>query len=170
MQDEKDQVKSWLKATQRDREWLGWELGVTKRAVDNWLSTSNPIPAAKLSLIKRLMADDDAAAARRKQQLDPIAQVFSLEVDLPTFRAYSAAAKAAHLTLEEWSIDELNQAAAAWFKTQQQKPLDTSPEPVTTLQIKAPSADPKLNEEPAEYGSENVKDQPTASERLDPCD
>jgi len=167
---DKDIIKRWLKSHAKDRDWLGEKIGVNKRTVDNWLSSPKIIPPVKMALINRVIDDEEAAEARRKQQLDPIAQVFSLEVDLPTFRAYSAAAKAAHLTIEEWSIDELNQAAAAWFKTQQQKPLDTSPEPVTTLQIKAPSADPKLNEEPAEYGSENVKDQPTASERLDPCD
>jgi hypothetical protein len=70
------------------------------------------IPA---SLITRLMADDEAAEARRRQQYDPVAQVFSLETDLATFRAYSQAAKHHQLTLEEWCISELNTAADQWF-------------------------------------------------------
>jgi len=111
----KDTIKDWLKAHGRDREWLGQQLDSEVKTVHNWLSSARPIPEAKLALIKRLMADDEAAALRRKQQLDPIAQVFSLEVDLPTFRAYSQAAKAQRLTLEEWSIAELNSAAEQWF-------------------------------------------------------
>jgi len=110
-----DHIKAWLKSHGRDRFWLADQLNVHKRTADNWLSAGQIIPEAKLALIKRLMADDEADALRRKQQLSPVAQVFSLEVDLPTFRAYSAAAKAHHLTLEEWSIAELNLAADEWF-------------------------------------------------------
>jgi len=122
----KEQIKAWLKAHNRDREWLGQQLDTEVKTVHNWLSSSRPIPEAKLALIKRLMEDDEADALRRKQQLSPVAQVFSLEVDLPTFRAYSAAAKAQHLTLEEWSIAELNLAADEWF-AQGQPPLTASP-------------------------------------------
>jgi len=110
-----DHIQAWLKSHGRDRFWLADHLNVHKRTADNWLSAGQSIPEAKLALIKRLMADDEAAELRRKQQLDPIAQVFSLEVDLPTFRAYSQAAKAQRLTLEEWSIAELNSAAEQWF-------------------------------------------------------
>lgn len=111
----KEQIKHWLKSHGRDREWLGQQLDTEVKTVHNWLSSARAIPAAKLALITRLMADDEAAEARRRQQYDPVAQVFSLEVDLPTFRAYSQAAKAQRLTLEEWSIAELNTAADQWF-------------------------------------------------------
>jgi len=147
----KEQIKAWLKAHNRDREWLGQQLDTEVKTVHNWLSSSRPIPEAKLALIKRLMADDEAAELRRKQQLDPIAQVFSLEVDLPTFRAYSAAAKAHHLTIEEWSIAELNLAADEWF-AQGQPPLTASPSSLTP-QARSPHfpafATSILQEEPA---------------------
>jgi hypothetical protein len=136
----KQTIKHWLKAHGRDREWLGQQLDSEVKTVHNWLSSARPIPEAKLALIKRLMADDEAAVIRRKQQLDPIAQVFSLEVDLPTFRAYSQAAKAQRLTLEEWSIAELNSAAEQWFA--QGKPSPSHLFPPFTSNV--------LNETPAQ--------------------
>lgn len=111
----KEQIKHWLKSHGRDREWLGQQLDTEVKTVHNWLSSARAIPTAKLALITRLMADDEAAEARRKQQYDPVAQFFSLETDLATFRAYSQAAKHHQLTLEEWCISELNTAAAQWF-------------------------------------------------------
>ena len=111
----KEQIKHWLKSHGRDREWLGQQLDTEVKTVHNWLSSARAIPAAKLALITRLMVDDEAAEARRKQQYDPVAQVFSLETDLATFRAYSQAAKHHQLTLEEWCISELNTAADQWF-------------------------------------------------------
>ena len=111
----KDAVKAWLKSTNRERSWLGDQLGVGKRTVDSWLSTSAPIPLNKLKLIERLMEDDAAAEAQRRQQMEPTAQVFSVEVDLPTFRAYSQAALAQQKTLEDWAVGELNEAAEAYF-------------------------------------------------------
>jgi hypothetical protein len=109
------QIKEWLRTNNRDREWLGKQVDTHKRTVDNWLSAGQPIPEAKLALIKRLMADDAAAEAQRSQQKNPVAQVFSLEVDLPTFRAYSQAARDAQNTLEDWAVNELDKAADEYF-------------------------------------------------------
>ena len=109
----KERIKEWLKSKNRDREWLAGEIGVNKRTVDNWLSSPKVIPVGKLKLIERLMEDDEAAETKRRQQLQPTAQVFSIEVDLSTFRAYSAAAQANGQMLEQWAISELNAAAAS---------------------------------------------------------
>lgn len=109
----KEQIKEWLKTHDHDRPWLAEQIGVKPRTVDNWLSSPQVIPKGKLALICRLMEDDEAAEAKRRQQLQPTAQVFSIEVDLPTFRAYSAAALANGQMLEQWAISELNAAAAS---------------------------------------------------------
>ncbi len=109
----KDRIKAWLKTYNHERDWLAVQIGVKKRTVDNWLSSPKEIPVGKLKLIERLMQEDEAAEAARRQKLVPSAQVFSLEVDLPTFRAYSAAALAHQQTLEQWAIAELAAAAAA---------------------------------------------------------
>lgn len=107
-----DDIKAWLKRTNRDREWLGSQLGVTKRTVDNWLSAGQSIPEAKAALIQRLMDDDAAQEAKRRQQIAPINQLFSVEVDLPRFRRYSAAALARQQTLEQWAVTSLDEMAA----------------------------------------------------------
>lgn len=142
MEDFVDHVKTWLKKHHKDRNWLGARTASNKRTVDNWLSAGKPIPAAKVTLIKQALADAETEAARRRQQLDPVAQVFSIEVDLPTFRAYSQAAKVHHLTIEEWAIAELNAAADEWL-----------PLPPATARPIAKPADLALNEPPAAYGS-----------------
>lgn len=120
----KDRIKAWLKSHNHDRDWLAEQIGVKKRTVDNWLSSPKEIPIGKLSLIERLMQDDEAAEASRRQKLIPTAQVSSLEVDLPRFRAYSAASLAQGMTLEQWAIEELNAAAEAAM--QQPKPEASS--------------------------------------------
>ncbi len=107
----KEEIKAWLKKTNRDRYWLAEQLGISKKAVDNWLSSPKEIPLGKQKLIERMMQEDEAAEAQRRLQLLPQSQIFSIEVDLPTFRAYSAAALAAEKTLEHWAIAELNAAA-----------------------------------------------------------
>jgi hypothetical protein len=113
----KEEIKTWLKRYNRERQWLADQIGINKRTVDNWLSSPKEIPEGKLKLIERLMQDDEAAEAQRRLQLLPQAQIFSVEVDLPTFRAYSAAALASDQTLEQWAIHELNAAAEAAAQT-----------------------------------------------------
>lgn len=109
----KARIKQWLVPPERSRDWLATKLGTSSKTVDNWLSSSQKIPQGKALLIERLMADDEATEAQRRIQLLPQAQIFSLEVDLPTFRAYSSAALANDKTLEQWAIAELNAAAEA---------------------------------------------------------
>lgn len=123
----KDKIKEWLKATNRSRDWLAEQVGVSPKTVHNWLSSPQEIPLGKLRLIERLMHEDEAAEAARRQKLAPTAQVFSLEVDLPTFRAFSAAALAHRQTLEQWAIAELNAAAEAAEVGGKSEPLTVSP-------------------------------------------
>lgn len=108
----KGEIKAWLKEFGHTREWLGQQCGnLTLKAVNNWLSTDRPIPSGALTLISRLMEDDEAADLQRKQLNLPANQIFSLEVSLEDFRRYSRAALAAGLTLEDWAIEECNRAS-----------------------------------------------------------
>lgn len=110
----KDRIKNWLDEFSHSREWLAQQVDVKKRTVDNWLSSPQEIPSSKVKLIEKLIEADETAAALRKQQLAPPNQLFSVEIDLETFRAYSAAALAAGLTLEQWAIAQLDAAAAEY--------------------------------------------------------
>jgi SOS-response transcriptional repressor LexA len=109
----RDEIKAWLKESSRTRAWLGQQCGgIHKRTVDNWLSATNQdIPAASLALIARLMAEDRASGGSSGTQSpnipitqSPNAQIFSVEVDLTTFRSYNRAALVHGLTIEDWII------------------------------------------------------------------
>jgi SOS-response transcriptional repressor LexA len=105
MNPSKEDIKEWLKTTGRSRDWLAFQCGnISKRTVDNWLSSPKEIPLATLALIGRLMEDDRQADEDRRKRQDPQPQIFSVEVDLASFRDYSRAALEANLTLEEWVI------------------------------------------------------------------
>lgn len=51
----KEDVKAWLKSTQKDRQWLAEQCYVKKSAVDKWFEKGKDIPPAKVALIKQLM-------------------------------------------------------------------------------------------------------------------
>lgn len=108
----KEDIKDWLKHRSRNREWLGERLGTSKKTVDNWLSTAKEIPVGKLRLIAELMQDDVQQDQNTARKNSPQNQIFSVEVDLETFRSYNKAALAAGLTIEEWAVQELDAAAS----------------------------------------------------------
>ena len=60
----KEDVKKWLKVIGRDREWLANQCGVSKRQVDNWLSSSINIPAKAILVIQRLMNGEAESSPR----------------------------------------------------------------------------------------------------------
>lgn len=57
----KEDVKTWLKTTGQDREWLAEKCYVTKPTVNGWFRSTGIIPPAKLALIQRLMEEGQAA-------------------------------------------------------------------------------------------------------------
>lgn len=110
----KDQIKTWLKQTGRTRDWLAEQCYVSKKTVDNWLSSPKIIPDDKQALIRRLIADDEALEQRQAQQRLPQNQIFCLEVSLAQHRRYAQAALKRGKTVEAWSIEELDAAASLW--------------------------------------------------------
>lgn len=108
MRPTKDDIKAWLKNTQRSREWLASQFGDTKKkTVDNWLSSNQDIPIGILTAIGRMMEDDRRLAdaeAKSSSIGHGDQQIFSVQVNLETFRSYNRAAVARGLTLEEWII------------------------------------------------------------------
>lgn len=55
---QKEEIKNWLRQTNRSRSWLGEACGVRLGTVNNWLCTRANIPYATRALIARMMTDD----------------------------------------------------------------------------------------------------------------
>lgn len=55
----REEIKTWLKATQTKRSELAARLHVTENTVNSWLS-NKPIPIAKQEIIAQLMAESDS--------------------------------------------------------------------------------------------------------------
>ncbi len=53
----KEDIKKWLKASGKSREWLAEQCGVDKRTLNNWLSVSREVPSKALLIIQRLMTE-----------------------------------------------------------------------------------------------------------------
>ena len=72
---QKKEVKIWLKAIGKNRDWLAEQCKTGKRIVDSWLSTSRAIPSHAQAMISLLMEQYPAAGtplqriqARQKMQ------------------------------------------------------------------------------------------------------
>lgn len=156
----KNDIKTWLKRRGSDREWLGQQLSVSKKTVDNWLSVQD-IPEGKLRLIERLMADDQAEDARQQQLKQPTNHVFCIEVDMPRYRAYAVSALARKMTVEDWCISESDAAASEHLFA-----LNGIPQPWNRDQFRAAQdalAKPdsnSLNEDPGQSSSPPPEQKP----------
>lgn len=105
----KDEIKAWLKRLNLSREWLADKIGVSKRTVDNWLSSSIKIPERSASAIRQMIADSEKIAEGISTN------VFSVECSLEQFRMFSRAALYDGMILEDWALSLLDDAAKAHF-------------------------------------------------------
>lgn len=105
----KDDIKHWLKAIGKNRQWIADQCGVTLGGINTWLSTSRPIPRQTGRLIARLMVrypSEKSAAAPKPYPVEDNAIV--LTVDDATFDAWNRAATAEGKLLREWCTDVIN--------------------------------------------------------------
>lgn len=103
---DKDGIRLWLKAIGQDRHWLAAKLGVTKRGVDSWLSSSRPIPKSAERIIPQLM---ELYAEGNGKVDDSISLVLS--VDSGTFDRWNAAATKEGKLIRQWAVDVLDREA-----------------------------------------------------------
>jgi len=104
----KERVKRWLRDERQSREWLAEKVGVEKRTVDNWLSSPRAIPHKALLIIERLMVPSEEA----QQSPEAPESVLTIRVDEDRFDAYNRASLAEGLTIREWMVSVLDDAAA----------------------------------------------------------
>lgn len=105
---DKDDIKSWLRKHEIDRFWLAERCGVTKRTVDNWLSTPRTIPPKARLIISGLIHTLQPVPE------EVVLQNLVLEIDVDTFDRWSLTALECGMTVKEWAIDVLDQAARSY--------------------------------------------------------
>jgi transcriptional regulator with XRE-family HTH domain len=109
----KDEIKVWLKKLGLSREWLADKIGVSKRTVDNWLSSNIDIPERSVAIIQQLIDDSEKIAEGISTN------VFSVECTLDQFRRFSRAALSDGLILEDWALKILHEESLSYFNQTQ---------------------------------------------------
>ena len=99
----KEEIKSWLRTIGKDREWLGQKTFVSKRQVDNWLSSGRNIPLAKMRIIEDLMNPNNHSG----EQPSDVAGVNAIAVVFTNaeYRAIKETAESLGMTIEEFIRD-----------------------------------------------------------------
>lgn len=105
----KEDVKNWLKAIGKDRDWLAGECGTEKGTVNNWLSPSGPFPANAILKIQTLMFQYGTA----RPAAPPIqTNRLVLEISEEQMRRYEVAASEKGVPLRRWLTELADEAAA----------------------------------------------------------
>lgn len=104
----KGDVKSWLKAIGKDRDWLARKCGTEKGTVNNWLSPSGPFPSNAILKIHSLMSQYGPVAPENA----PIqTNRLVLEITEERMRNYERAASERGVPLRQWLTELADQAA-----------------------------------------------------------
>lgn len=106
----KTNIKQWLKAIGKNRDWLAEQCGVTRGGINTWLSTSRPIPRQSGRLIERLMAQYPATGNAPETPTSAADNAITLTVDDATFDAWNKAATAEGKLLRQWCVDVINES------------------------------------------------------------
>lgn len=99
-------MKVWLRSIGADRFWLASQLGVSKRGVDAWLSSSRPIPQRAARLINQLMEQVEPMSGGKEDK-----QCLVLSVDSVLFDRWNAAATKEGKLIRQWATDVLDVSA-----------------------------------------------------------
>lgn len=105
----KERIKQWLKAERQTRQWLAEHCGVSKKTVDNWLSSPKPVPPKALLIIERLMAK----SVEREAGAGLPDHILVLRVDEEDFDRFNRASLDEGLTMRDWAVQALIEAAEA---------------------------------------------------------
>jgi hypothetical protein len=125
-----DEIKDWLKATNRTRDTLASELGYSKRTVDNWF-TSGDIPLPAILHIKRIRMSEDSGAKLRfsLDEWDQIEAARKLAGYEDRSQFMVAALTSFASTLKDRVTDYLSIVPAEESKVAEDPPEDLPPPP-----------------------------------------
>ena len=104
----KGDVKHWLKAIGKNRDWLAMECGTEKGTVNNWLSPSGPFPASAMLKIQSLMSQYKTV---RPEDQPVQTNRLVLEITEERMRKYERAASEKGVPLRQWLTDLADEAA-----------------------------------------------------------
>lgn len=116
----KGDVKNWLKAIGKDRDWLARECGTEKGTINNWLSPSGPFPANAILKIHSLMSQYGPVQPEKA----PIqTNRLVLEITEERMRNYERAASEKGVPLRQWLTELADEAADAPQRRPEQSPF-----------------------------------------------
>lgn len=124
MQENREQIKKWLKDNKLTREWLAEKTFSTKGTVDKWMSKID-IPKAKLALILSIM--EEWQNGDRQKQEEEEECTFVIKCSAETFRKYSDAALENGMTINDFLLN----AARSYIrqtKVERPRPYAKSPQ------------------------------------------
>lgn len=103
-----NEIKSWLKAIGKNREWLAEQTGSKLKTVNNWLSSTRGIPSTAQRLVTKLMTQYPTDGATQSPGED---NTLTLSVDAATFDLWNASATRENKLLRQWALDILTEHA-----------------------------------------------------------
>lgn len=108
---EKQDVKAWLKAIKKNREWLADQCGLALTTMNGILYGKRPIPKQSGRLIERLMEQYPAGTSASSLP-DATENTLVLTADESTFDAWNEAAAREGKLLRQWACDVLTEQAS----------------------------------------------------------
>lgn len=105
-------VKQWLKAIGKNREWLANQCGVKKRTIDSWFSWGT-ITAQTKKHLQLLMTQYPATATTPTTSPGAAENAVVLTVNDSTFDLWNRAATAEKKLLRQWCMDVITEHITA---------------------------------------------------------
>lgn len=106
MSDPKKKIKQWLKENKKDRFWLAEKCLVTKKTIDDWLTSRGTIPETKMKLIHQLMGSPVSSTAHSLNEKEQ-QQIF---LDIIARRLEEMIRTSEAELFHDFSLDELEKA------------------------------------------------------------
>ncbi len=110
---EKADIKQWLKAIGKNREWLSSQCGITIPTLNGIMYGPRPIPRQTGRIIKLLMAQYPATANTPATPPGAAENAVVLTVNDSTFDLWNRAASAEKKLLRQWCVDVINEHVTA---------------------------------------------------------
>ena len=107
MSDFKKKLKQWLKENKKDRFWLAEKCLVSKKTIDDWLTSRGTIPETKMKLIHQLMGENINSATEHSLNEEEQQQLF---LDVNASHMEEMIRKTEAELFHDYTVEELEKA------------------------------------------------------------